>query len=238
LLHVVGGPGVDFQCLPRRPEDDGWENGALCKFETRFDPAKVDEEKLRNTIEVIFGEGFYRLPPGGGLSSSPVDHQQACEREKERVVNLPVLDLPGIEDYRKRRLDEFEDVCRFEVLESRAAKGDPAALREFTPSVVKCSLFIDALEGKTDIRTVWRDVVETTCRKNSRPDECRINSFAVERRPDAEAAIRREVLYFGWTSCSVPYLKTSDLDSGELMRAFVEKSFRRRFKIKAFPCSD
>jgi len=29
-----------------------WENGAQCEFETRFDPAKIDEEKLRNTVEV------------------------------------------------------------------------------------------------------------------------------------------------------------------------------------------
>jgi len=30
-----------------------WENGAQCQFETRFDPAKYDEEKLKNTINVI-----------------------------------------------------------------------------------------------------------------------------------------------------------------------------------------
>jgi len=53
-----------------------WENGAQCEFETKFDPAKIDEDKLRNTVEVLFGDGFYRQPssvitltgPGGHLA--------------------------------------------------------------------------------------------------------------------------------------------------------------------------
>ena len=120
-----------------------WENGAQCEFETKFDPAKIDEDKLRNTVEVLFGDGFDKQPtlvaaligPGGSLTSNTDEYQQACERERMRIENLAVLDLPGIETYRKRSLEEFEETCRFNVLEGRAASGDPAALREFTPSV-------------------------------------------------------------------------------------------------------
>jgi len=223
-----------------------WENGAQCEFETKFDPAKIDEDKLRNTVEVLFGDGFDKEPtlvaaligPGESLTSNTAEYQQACERERTRIENLAVLDLPGVETYRKRRLEEFEETCRFHVLEGRAASGDPAALREFAPSVAKCSPFIDALEGKTDIRAVWRDMVETQCRDNGSPEECKAALFSAESRPNAKDAIRLQVLTYGWISCSVAYLKTSDLRPSTSMRVALQKSFRRRFKVKAFPCAD
>ena len=224
----------------------GWEDGAQCEFETRFDPAKVDEERLRNTIEVIFGDGFYKEPslvtaligPGDSLTSNTAEYQQACEQERVRVENLAVLDLPGIENYRKLSLEEFEETCRFNVLQGRAASGDPAALREFTPSAAKCSPFIDALEGKTDIRAVWRDMVEARCRESDNPEKCKAAEFSAESRANAADAIKLDVLEFGWTHCSVPFLKTNDLRPRTSMRAALEKSFRRRFKVKAFPCAD
>jgi hypothetical protein len=223
-----------------------WENGAQCEFETKFDPAKIDEDKLRNTVEVLFGDGFYKRPslvtaligPDGSLTSNTDEYRQACERERVRVENLAVLDLPGIENYRRRSLEEFEETCRFNVLQGRAALGDSSALREFTPSAAKCSPFIDALEGKTDIRAVWRDMVEAQCRENGSPDQCKAALFAAESRPNAADAIRLSVLGFGWNNCSVPFLKTSDLDRGEAIRTALEKTFRRRFKVKAFPCAD
>jgi hypothetical protein len=223
-----------------------WEDGAMCEFETRFDPAKIDEEKLGNTVEVIFGDGFYKKPtlvtaligPGGSLVSNTAEYQQACERERVRVENLAVLDLPGIENYRKWSLEEFDETCRFDVLKGRAASGDPAALREFTPSAAKCSPFIDALEGKTNIRAVWRDMIGSFCQSFSKPTECRADFLKAESRPNAEDAIRLDVLGFGWNNCSTAYLKTGDLSHREAMRAALEKSFRRRFKVKVFPCAD
>jgi len=223
-----------------------WENGAMCEFETKFDPAKIDEERLRNTVEVIFGDGFYKQPslvtaligPGGSLTSNTDEYRQACERETERVENLAVLDIPGIENYRKLSLEEFEESCRFNVLQGRAASGDPAALREFTPSAAKCSPFIDALEGKTDIRAVWRNMVEAQCRENGSPEECKAAHFSAENRSNAADAIRLDVLEFGWTTCSTSYLKTSDLRPRTSMRVALQKSFRRRFKVTAFPCAD
>ncbi len=223
-----------------------WENGAQCEFEIRFDPAKYDEEKLKNTIDVIFVDGFYKQPglitalngPDGHLRSNTAEYQQACELTKERAANLPVIDLPGIEEFRKLRLEELEDTCRFETLESRAASGDPAALREYTPSAAQCSPFIDALEGKSDIRAVWRDMINSQCRTNAQPEACRADFFAAEKRPNPEERIKLDVLDFGWVHCSVPYLMTSDLRKGESMRVALEKSFRRRFKVKAHPCSD
>jgi hypothetical protein len=132
----------------------------------------------------------------------------------------------------------LEDSCRFDILEGRAALGDPAALREFTPSAPKCSPFIDALEGKTDIRAVWRNMIGSVCQNFSDPNECRANFLKAESKPSPEDAIKYDVLMFGWNSCSTRYLKENDLHLRDSMLEAIEKKFRRRFKVKAFPCAD
>jgi hypothetical protein len=223
-----------------------WENAAFCRFETRFDPAKYDTEALRNTINVLFGDGFYQLGipnigldrPGGHLTSNTEQFQNQCEMARQQARSLAVIALPGIEDYRAYRLEELDDYCHFGTIESRAASGDVAALREYTKSAEACSPFIDALEGKTDIRAVWRDVIETECRKNFDPVSCRASFLAADSRPNPDEAIKLDVLTDGWGNCSVRYLKTSDMQTREAMRDALIKSFRRRFKIKAYPCSN
>jgi len=160
---------------------------------------------------------------------------RAYEREGG---HLPVIELPGIEDYRKLELEDLEESCRFNTLESRAASGDPEALREYTPSAAQCSPFSDALEGKTDIRAAWRDMVNSQCRSNAEPDTCRADFFSAENRPNPVERIKLDILTFGWVHCSVPYLKTSDLRKSESMRTALKMSFRHRLKIKAYPCSD
>src|SRR6185312_9186545 len=132
--------------------------------------------------------------PGGRLTSNAAEYQQACQREKEKVANLPVIDLPGIENFRQWSLDALEAFCRFDMLKSRAASGDPAALREFTPSAQKCSPFIDALEGKTDLRAAWHDVIDSNCQRFTNPAECRTNFLKAERRPSPEDAIKLDIL--------------------------------------------
>jgi hypothetical protein len=222
-----------------------WENGAQCVFETRFDPAKYDEQTLSNTIDLIFGDRFGEKPsseitlngPGGHLTTNTAEHQQACERKKEWVASLPLLDLPGIERYRKWTLEALEDVCRFDRLEARAALGEPGALREFR-SAPQCSSYIDALEGKTDIRAAWHNMIDSFCKGNSKPAECRANHLKAESKPNAEDAIKYDVLMSGWNNCSTGYLKTNDLNVRDSMRHSLEKDFRRRFKVKAFPCAD
>jgi len=224
-----------------------WQDGALCEFETKFDPTKYDEESLRNTVNVIFGDGVYESKSpqieidekGGRLRTDTAGYERTCELTKEKATNLRVIALPGIEEYRRLRLEELDDSCWFGSVESRAASGEPSALREYTPSAATCSRFIDALEGKTDLRAVWLEVINSTCQKVLAPrDKCRADALKKESGPNAGQHIQMGVLEFGWGNCSVPYLKTSDLQKGESMRKALEKTFRRRFKVKAFPCAD
>ncbi len=223
-----------------------WEDGMFCRFEIKFDPTKDDEEKLRNTINVVFLDGFYKkdFPDialdhlGGHLVSNPEKYRQACELTKDKATNLRVIDLPGIEDYRRLKLEQLEDWCTFNTLESMAASGNPSALHEYTPAAERCSPFIDALEGKTNIHAVWRDMINSQCANNSRPEICRASSFSAENGPNPEERMKLDVLTFGWQNCSTRYLKINNEQEAETMRAQLEKSFRRRFKVKNYPCGD
>jgi len=225
-----------------------WIDGAFCEFETRFDPAKDDEESLRNTINVIFGDDkFYSYissftppdAPGGVRRMTSAELEQTCKLAQDRAASLPVIALPGIEQFRRLKIEELEDRCWFDAVLNRAESGEAAALREYTPSAAKCSVFIDALEGKTDIRAVWRDTIASHCRLFSSPEECRMSALQEGSRPDGDEQIRAFVLGFGWNTCSTSYLKKNEwAKKSESMRRALEASFRRRFKVKTFPCAD
>jgi hypothetical protein len=47
--------------------------------------------------------------PGGRLTSNTAEFQQKCELAKGKLADLPVIELPGIENYRKLKLEELED---------------------------------------------------------------------------------------------------------------------------------
>lgn len=225
-----------------------WVDGAFCEFETRFDPTKVDEESLRNTINVIFGDDkFYSYispftppdAPGGVRRMTPAELERTCRLAKDRAASLPVIALAGIEEFRSLKIEELEDGCRFDTVLNRAKAGETAALREYTPSAAKCSIFIDALEGKTDIRAVWRDTIASHCRLYASPEECKMSALQEGSRPDADEQIRAYVLGFGWNTCSTSYLKKNEwAKKSESMRKALEANFRGRFKVKTFPCAD
>jgi hypothetical protein len=223
-----------------------WFNELQCSSSIKFDPKKYDEERLRNTIAVIFTTGFAgNLFPNTPLHpTSPVNvrleqYQQLCEATIRRASELAVIDLPGIEAYRKLKLEELDDECKFGAVEIRAAGGEPSALRGFAPSAEKCSKFIDALEAKVGIMAFWREFVNSDCQNNASPSACRAYSFSHEGDADVADRARWEVLQYGWTHCSTTYLKSNvDQKRSDEMKATLEREFRRRFKIKAEPCTD
>jgi hypothetical protein len=226
-----------------------WFDELQCSHSIRFDRKKYDEQRLRNTIDVMFINGFAGF--GGNLfpstpvhPASPVNvrlerYQQLCEATIRRASDLAVIDLPSIEAYRQLKLEEMEDTCRFGVAEIRAAAGEASALRGYTPSADNCADFIEALEGKVDLMTFWHELVYSTCRGNASPSKCRAASFSHEGDADAIDWAKSEILRYGWTTCSVPYIKMNvESKRSQEMRAALGREFGRRFKIKAPPCSD
>lgn len=217
-----------------------WGDAGSCRYEIKFDPAKYDKDKLKNTMDFIFAGEFFVSPnvsldQAGRLTADPAGFQRTCEAKKSDLANRSFLDLPGIEDARKLNLELLDEACTFGAAESRAAAGDPAALREFTPSAAKCSRFIDALEGKTDLQAVWRDVINARCRSHADPGSCKAD---FEKKPPAAEQTRFDVLEYGWKHCSAAYLKIAELKKREQARSALEKSLRRLVSIKAYPCDD
>ena len=227
-----------------------WFNVLQCRNIIKFDPKKYDEQRLRNTIAVIFtggslGDPFQYPFPAIPIHPTPPErswldqYQQLCEATVQRASDLPVIDLPGIESYRKLKLEGLDDQCKFGAVEIRAAAGEPSALRSYTSSAAKCSRFIDPLEGKVDLMTFWREFVNSDSQNNASPSACRNRHFSHEGEADAMNWARNDVLMYGWNNCSTTYLKSSvDQKRSDEMKATLEREFRRRFKIKAEPCSD
>jgi hypothetical protein len=222
-----------------------WFDELSCSYKIRFDPRKYDEQGLRNTVDLIFvGRMFEPLLPEipmrpESLSNFSLENfQQFCERTIRQVSDLPVIELPGIAAYRKLKIEELDDECRFGTIKARAALGDPAALRTYAPSAPKCSRFIDGLEGKADIMTVWREMVSANCQRNSSPSTCRADFLSDEGKPDAMDRIRLLVLQYGWNNCSTAYLRVADRKQSEKMRLALVREFVLRFKIKKSVCSD
>jgi hypothetical protein len=199
-----------------------WLDDLRCSNSISFDPKKYDEQKLRNTVDVIFtGLAFPDVSPSIPIHpTSPPSQQvellqQRCDAAIRRGADLPVIDLTGIEAYRRQKLEELDDECKFDVIKIRAAYGDTAALRSYTSSAEKCSPFIDALEGKADIRAVWRGLVNTYCPNQAASGRC---FYAKEGQVDEMDRIRYDVLEFGWTNCSTPYMKVNDTKRAEKMQ--------------------
>ncbi len=82
-------------------------------------------------------------------------------------------------------------------------------------------------------------MINSNCQTNSSPEECTTIALRKERDSHADELIRLSVLTFGWGNCSNRYLKTNDwAEKAESMRKALEMNFRRRLKMKAFPCAD
>jgi hypothetical protein len=226
-----------------------WFDDLQCSYSVKFDPKKYDEQSLRNTIAVIFNSRFTGAPfpdifpdipihPTSPASLRLEQYQQLCERTIRQASDFAVIDLPGIEAYRKLKVEELDDGCKFGAIKIRAASGDAAALRSYAPSAAKCSRFIDGLEGKVDIMTVWREVADSLCQRFASPDTCKADFLADEGKADAMDRIRYSVLQFGWNNCSTPYLKAADRKRADEIMSALVREFNLRFKIRRPACSD
>ena len=220
----------------------GWEDEA-CKVEIQYDPTRVDADSLRNTVNLLFTGRGVVLPPLPNVSRpeqlamvSPRDYQQACARAVHQLSELRFVELPGIEVYREAKVDQMKDECDFGVALSQAALGNPAALNSYAPAVAQCSRFVETLEGKADIRSLWREIVTAQCATNAKPEACKAWDFADEGKPDGADRIRLRVLTFGWQNCAAKYLKRNTVKM-EPMRTVLDVEFKELFRVKEIKCN-
>jgi len=226
-----------------------WFDDLQCSYSIKFDPKKYDEQRLRNTVAVIFtsrstGNPFPDISPDipihptSAAGEAIEQYQQLCEATIRRGADLAVIDLPGIEEYRNLKLEELDDECKFDAIKIRAAAGEPSALRSYAASAAKCSPFIDALEGKVNIMAFWQEMVNSNCQNNSSPSTCRAYHFSHQGEADGMDWVRHDILTYGWNNCSTPYLKVADRKRSEEMQTALAREFVRRFKVKRPPCSE
>jgi hypothetical protein len=216
----------------------------ICRYKLRFDPSKYDADRLKNTVDFVVGRSFmrfpipkyYRAPPEEELAS----YREVCANYAAKLSSFPMIDLPGLQNYRNMLLLQLQDWCDFWQVFLQGSRGDTSALRSYSPSAGHCSIYIDALDGKVDLKEVWRKTVINSCAKNYKPQACEAKHFAAEGEPDAVQLIRSDVLELGWQNCSTAYSRTTgtfrkDADSLENL---LQERIRIRFRMARSKCSD
>ncbi|WP_257166782.1 hypothetical protein [Bradyrhizobium sp. SRS-191] len=219
-----------------------WDSG--CRFTVRYDPAKQDETRLRNTVRLLFGPSDFDSPgtlpafePKAVAALDPDKIDRACKATLDAAARLEFIALPGVDDYRRARIAELKDSCDFELAQTRGFKT-PAALRDYQPAAA-CVRFVDAIEGKTDLQQMFRQAVDQGCADNASPKACVARYAAEAQKADGPERMRIYLVNFGWTNCAVNYnLRNTGAQKTEAMRSALETQFRKMFKVKQDKCEE
>jgi hypothetical protein len=142
-----------------------------CSYRLRFDPRKESEISLGNTARLLFIPEDFHAPVVVWSDEEDAytgfdfdEYRQRCTNAVRRLNEAPFVPLSGFEPYRRSLTDQVKDACEFQVIKMRGFSV-PAALREYERAST-CTRFIDALEGRTDTMTFFREFVDEYCKKN------------------------------------------------------------------------
>ena len=199
----------------------------LCSYEIRF--RTEHESAVRGTIQLLtehlayIGAPIFVTPEDlAKIDLSKLDEQ--CAGKVSAIAGMPLLPIKGIEDYRRSLLEEINDTCRFE--RSRlAGYRDPSALRQYEATAA-CSIYVDALEGKADLHSVFRQVALRSCENNTNRQRC-LN--------EAEKNVKQHVFEFGWNNCTNTFTKRNTLGN-EKKRETLFSQFRTKYRVREIEC--
>ncbi|HMN73249.1 MAG TPA: hypothetical protein PKA55_15410 [Rhodoblastus sp.] len=215
--------------------------GPGCDYQVRFDPAKADPKQVRDTAEVLLGEGLPAPDYAGhattdAVSAATIESDRAqCLAPGRKIKGLALLDMPGLKDLVAGRMAAIEDGCAFQTIKSRAlvTGASPKILLEHKPSVQACGAYAKALETPAAMRTFWRAQVDRQCANNASPAKCRKASLALEEKPDAGELIRRDLIAFHWNNCANELTMLSvNQSKDEAALEGLRKAFKLRFKTR------
>ncbi len=215
--------------------------GPGCDYQVRFDPAKADPKQVKDTGEILLGQGLPSPDYAGRATTDAVtaamisaDRAQ-CLAPLAKTKGLALLDMPGLKELVAGRAEAIEDACEFQTIKGRAlvAGAGPGVLLEHKASVEACGAYAKALETPAAMRTLWRAKVEKQCADNASPAQCRKSSFALEQKPDGAELIRRDLIAFHWNNCANEQTKFSKAqDKDEATLEALRKAFKKQFKTK------
>lgn len=217
-----------------------WVDG-MCDGTLRYDPKKLDVKALDATTKILSSDAAIPIPPHiatpadvAKIDIVPFERECAGELDKLRQTTLPI---DGIEEYRALRVRHVQDACAFGVALLRGY-SDPKALRTYTPASPLCDRFVDALEGKSDLDSAWKRLVDEGCADNASPQRCKARYEAEAARPDGAAHKRLYLIAFGWNNCAINSI-AYNIDAGttarQALRAKLSKAFVRTYRAK-FVC--
>jgi hypothetical protein len=215
--------------------------GDACRNTIRFNPARHNETLLQNTIHLLFGPADFAAPSvfpafkPADIAKLDLDKvKRECADALDRASQLKFIAIPGIEEYHRASIDVVKDVCEFEAVKIRGYT-DPSALREYRPAAA-CGHFVDALEGKSDIMTVWRETLEENCKRNGSPSQCVSREVANSQWSDG-MLWRRLYLMSSWNNCAIRYnIRNADAKRLEQAHAEIEAQFRRLLRVREDQC--
>lgn len=207
----------------------------MCTGRLRYDPAKLDEARLKDTVRLLFDPGLTAPPlapspksPAEMGTADPAAFATACRESRAAVDRLQPLD--GFGDYQRLVSAQIADACAFGEAELKGLR-DPAALAGYAPAAQACGHFVEALTAKADLTALWRQTVKRQCANNMDPAACEGREAARAAGPDAEGWRRLYLIDTGWNNCAVGFLKVNTDDHDRIREGLVS-SFERRFKVK------
>ena len=214
----------------------------LCENSFAFDPGKVDEQRVKNTVHLLFGPADFEAPFVQGpftpqaIATLDLDGTtRMCKNALDLAGRLDFVPLGGIEEFRRARIAEIKDTCEFDSVRIRGFR-EPSVLREYEPAAA-CSGFVDALEGKKDLLAAFRETLDQNCAGNVSPAQCVEAQLAKTRKADGLEWARLYLMTFGWSNCAVKYNQRNiEAKKLEQMRLDLEGKFRRAFKVVEKHC--
>lgn len=216
--------------------------GPGCDYQVRFDPAKVDERRLKDTAEILFAEGGLPSPDYSGSATSDAVTPAKVEADRAKCLAplakaraLAPLDMAGLKELLAGRIEAIEDGCAFQAIQQRAlvVGARPEVLLEHKASVAACGAYAKALETPAAMRVRFHADVEKQCANNASPAKCRKELLAIEEKPNADELIRRELVAFYWNNCANELTKLSqNQERDEKALEGLRKAFKKQFKTK------
>jgi hypothetical protein len=206
----------------------------LCSYAIRY--PSDQEDQVKGTIELLAEwQGIVDTP----MVSKPDDISKVdastidsiCAKQLHSISRLLLLPLNGVDDYRRMLMAEINAQCRWEKL-IVAGHRNPAALREH-PGTAACSIYVDALEGKANLDTVFNELGPHVCRNNASPQRCLANW---QQKGSDTAQKRIEVQSFGWQNCVVGLNLGPPQHDSEKKRLALFDRFLKQYRVKKIGC--
>lgn len=185
----------------------------ICQYRVAYDPAKYDRKALKETLDYLAsGDPPMELGP---TLNEPDDvksidlkqYRSDCATHRKKLEAPHLIDAPGLEDLRKHQITELDDACQMIEAKLKAAKGEPAALRGYTPAGEACNRYADAMATPdAKLRTVYDDMLVDLCKTSTEPGICRGNLQKEGEKPQREVRMRLAILTQGWVECASPHM--------------------------------